>query len=151
VSGLGWRGTAVVLAVFASGVLVGAVGSRHLAWRRMDHGLEGREGQGVERMLLRAIDRHVGLDDAQRDRVEEILRDAHRQRRSLLAPVEPALDALRRKNEARIREVLRGDQRPAFDAFAERMAARHRRGLPPPGPPPFDLPPGEPPPGEPPP
>ena len=146
-SALGWRGAAVVLVVFASGVVVGAVGSRHLAWRRMDHALEGREGQGMERMLLRAIDRHVGLDDAQRARVEAILRESHRQRRFLLGPVEPALDALRRKNEARIREVLREDQRPAFDAFAERMAERHRRGLPPPGPPPFDPPPGPPPDG----
>jgi len=141
VSALDWRGAAVVLAVFASGVIVGATGARHLAWRRIDRAIEGREGQGMERMLLRAIDRHVGLDDLQRARVEGILREAHGQRRSLLAPVEPALDELRRRNESRIREVLRDDQRPAFDAFAARMAERHRRGLPPPGPPLLELPP----------
>jgi hypothetical protein len=143
------RGTAIVLAVFASGVLFGVALSRHVE-RRGPFGFERGEGQGMERMLLGAIDRHVGLDDAQRERVAAILREGHGERRAILRPLEPALEELRRRNESRIRAILREDQRPAFDVFARRMAERHARGWPP-GAPPFEPPPGPPPPFEPPP
>jgi Spy/CpxP family protein refolding chaperone len=135
VSLLDWRGTAIVLTVFVSGIAVGALGTRHLAQRHLDHALDGREGRGMERMLLRAIDHRVGLDDAQRDRIAAILEHARRERVAILGPVEPSLDEHRRRVEARVREVLRPDQRPSFDALADRLAERHRRGLPPPGPP----------------
>ncbi len=154
------RGAALVLAVFVAGGVVGALGYRQLAghrlgrsnawrdgregheWRgpegREARGFDARDGQGMERMLLHALERHVGLDEPQRDRVVAILAEAHRERRTLLAPVEPALDAFRKRTEARVREVLRPDQHEAFDAFTARMQARHRAGFPayPPPPPP---------------
>ena len=73
--------------------------------------------------------------------VATILGESHRDRRGLTAPLEPGLEALRKKTEARIRDVLRPDQLPAFDAFAEHLAERHRRGFPPPGFPPPPAPP----------
>ncbi len=135
------RAVAIIAAVFVGGVAVGALGFRAFAHRRMEHAFEGRDGQGMERMMLHAIDRRVDLDPTQRDRIASILGESHRDRRALTAPIEPDLEALRKKTEARIRDVLRPDQRPAFDAFAEHLAERHRRGLPPPG---FPPPPGPP-------
>ena len=130
------RAVAIVAAVFVAGVAVGALGFRTFAHRRMERAFDGRDGQGMERMMLHAIDRRVGLDPAQHDRIASILGESHRERRALTAPIEPGLEALRKKTEARIRDVLRPDQRPAFDAFAEHLAERHRRGLPPGFPPP---------------
>lgn len=134
------RGAALVLAVFVGGMAVGALGFRTFAHRRMDHAFEGREGQGMERMLLHAIDRRVDLDATQRDKVASILSESQHERRALMEPAEPALDALRKKTESRIRDALRPEQRPAFDAFAEHLAERHRRGFPPPPPPEFAAP-----------
>ena len=140
-----WRGVFLVLAVFAGGVLVGALGLR--AWAQHGHMgrvfIEGREGRdrGVGHML-RSLDRRVGLEGDQRDRVEEILTQSHAERRQLLLPVEPALGALRKRTEGRIRGLLRGEQRPAFDDFAAHLAERHAREfLPGPGHPPGDEPP----------
>lgn len=164
-----WRGVFLVLAVFAGGVLVGALGLRAWAqhghmgrvfiegreardWREGRDGREGREGPGPRDWregrdrgvghMLRSLDRRVGLEGDQRDRVEEILTQSHAERRQLLLPVEPALGALRKRTEGRIRGLLRGEQRPAFDDFAAHLAERHAREfLPGPGHPPGDEPP----------
>lgn len=133
-SGLSVRAVALVLAVFVSGMVVGALGFRVVAHHEREGMLEPREGRGMEHMLLRAIDRRVGLEDEQRVRIEGILRETHRERRGVLGPVEPALEALRLRTQARIRNELRPNQWPAFDRLCERMAERHARGLPP-GPP----------------
>lgn len=146
-SGLSARAVALVLAVFVSGMIVGALGFRAASHRpregmfeRRDGMFERREGRGMEHMLLRAIDRHVELSDDQRARVEGILRETHRERRSVLRPVEPALEALRTRTQSRIRSELRPEQWPAFDRLCEHLAERHRGGMPP-GPPPKDGPP----------
>ncbi len=136
-SGLSLRAVALVLAVFVSGLTVGALGFRALTRDRAEEAFEHPEGRGPDRMLLRALDRRVGLGHDQRVRVEEILRETHRERRSVLRPVEPALEVLRARTQTRIRSELRPDQWPAFDRLCEHLAERHRRGMRPgpPGPP----------------
>ena len=150
------RGVALVLAVFVSGMAVGALGFRaalhggHRGQHARGGMLDAHEGGGPEHGILRAIDHHVGLGDDQRGRIEGILRDTHRERRSLLRPIDPELEALRTRTQARIRRELRPEQWPAFDSFCARQAERHRRGMRPgpPGPPgaPEDAPPNHDPP-----
>ncbi len=130
------RGTALVIAVFLSGTAVGALVTTRILHQRRDGAFEGREGGGMDRMLLRAIDRRVALDESQRKRVAQILTEAHRERRRIVAPVEGELEELRHRSETRIREALREDQRAGFDAFTATMAERHRSWGPPPEPPP---------------
>ena len=125
------KAAAVLAAVFLLGAFAGGAAGRLSALREMRHMTEGPPREARARFRLETMRRHLGLRDDQAARLEAILTEADAERDRLVAACGPGLDDLRRRTDARVRELLDDDQRRRFDDM------NARRGRPPgPWPPP---------------
>ncbi|HTE53051.1 MAG TPA: hypothetical protein VK698_19495 [Kofleriaceae bacterium] len=78
----------------------------------------------------------LGLDQTQAGAVEQVLRRTWAATRKTFAPVEPEVDAIRRRGDDEIRALLRPEQRKRFEemvAEQERRRDAMRKGLEAPG------------------
>ena len=115
--------SALVLAgVFVLGGVAGSGVTRYFGARR-EHALhEGAPPMRRHRAFIRALDRDVGLDRAQRRQVRAILASHEPEVRE----IRRALAPLRRQAFEELRAVLRRDQQPGFQRFIDRQDARAR-------------------------
>lgn len=106
---------------------------------------EGRSGERRwwERRRPEALAeryRHeLDLDETQARAVAEILSRTWTDTRKTFAPVEPQVDAIRRRGDDEIRALLRAEQKTRFEEMVARQEQRRdamRRGLQVPPPPP---------------
>lgn len=151
-----WLGLVVV---FASGVLIGSVGTRLYLRHRITQVMSG-ERPFFKNMFLVHLTREIELTNAQREAVERIADRASVSFRSLRKEHRGDVEAIFDQAVLDMKEHLSPDQQKEMDALYERMKKlhrhrRHSRHPPPPGippnhhtgphPPPY--PPPEPPPG----
>ncbi|MEO8918006.1 MAG: hypothetical protein ABI488_11305 [Polyangiaceae bacterium] len=125
------KGYGAFALVFLLGVLAGGAGSRALLQRRYAR-LFKDPSAIFERRRLGALARRLDLDDAQEDRVRDIMNKYAAQRRSTTRDIMDHYGAPLRVQKAQldaeIRAVLRPDQQARYDAL---LKDRERR--PPPG------------------
>jgi hypothetical protein len=126
------RGVALGLAalLFASGMAAGAAVDRWVAGNG-GHAESGWERHRPEVQARRYRER-LGLDEAQARQVEDILRRTWGATRKVIEPIDPEVDAIRRRGDHDIRALLRADQMARFDAMVadqERRRAAIRAGL----------------------
>jgi hypothetical protein len=128
------RATALGLSVvlFATGLAAGIAVDRLVLNERGG----GRQSRWWERRRPEALAekyrKKLDLDDAQARSVEEILRRTWTATRKTFAPVEPAVDGIRKQGDDEIRALLRDDQRARFDQMVAEHEARRaamRNGL----------------------
>ncbi|APR85000.1 Hypothetical protein A7982_10349 [Minicystis rosea] len=128
------KAAAVLVAVFLLGGLAGGALGRMTAFRELNRMMEGPHA----RSRLEAMRRHLDLRDDQVPRLRAILDEADAERDKLMGQCEPGLEALHKRTDARIRELLDDEQKKRLDALGARRG--HRRhgpwGGPPHGPPP---------------
>jgi hypothetical protein len=120
------RGLALGLAalLFVTGVAAGVAVDRWVG--------EGRGGASEPRgwqrrkpdVLAAKYREELGLDDAQARAVEEILRGTWAATRKQFEPIEPRIDAIRRRGDQQIRALLRGDQIARFDEIVSKHERR---------------------------
>lgn len=130
----------VALAIFITGVAVGALGMEAL---RMSHGWPffRPEYRDMKTDVLERMSRELGLSAEQRQRVTPLLEEMMEQSRQARMPSLAAEQAILDTFDAKLREMLTPGQIRKHDEFLARM--REHRGkmpFPPGGPPP--LPPG---------
>lgn len=125
------KAAGVLAAVFLLGGLAGGAAGRITALREMGRMVEGPPPEARARFRLEAMRRHLDLRDDQVARVRAIMAEADAERDRLMETCGPGLDDLRRRTDARVREVLDEDQRKRFDD-----ASARRRRAPGPWPPP---------------
>ncbi|MEZ4314094.1 MAG: hypothetical protein R3F14_39240 [Polyangiaceae bacterium] len=128
------KGLAVLAAVFALGGVAGLAVGRTMALREMRHMIDGPPPEARARFRLEAMRRHLRLTDAQTEQVRAILAEADSERDRLMETCGPGLDDLRKRTDARVREVLDEEQRKRFDEGPSRHG--RPRGPRPPLPPP---------------
>jgi hypothetical protein len=128
------RATALGLAalLFITGVAAGMAVAR---WVMPERGRSGDsrwwERRRPEALAAKYRER-LDLDEAQLRSVEEILLRTWTATRKTFAPVEPEVDAIRRRGDDEIRALLRPEQRDRFDRMVveqERRRAAMRQGL----------------------
>lgn len=141
--GARWKAAAVLAAVFVLGAAAGGAVGRMSAIRDFGRVMQGPPSEARARFRMEALRRHLDLSEEQTARVRAITEEADAERDKLMASCGPGLDDLRRRTDARVREVLTDAQRKRLD---ELDARRGRRGPWPGGPPPGRPPPGGPPP-----
>src|SRR5260370_17628052 len=86
----GWRGVAGVVALFLVGVAVGALGASLVVNR---HGTRGGFAGFNHHMMTADLYRRLDLDDAQRQQVDAIFADSHRETAALWREVRPRVEA----------------------------------------------------------
>ncbi|HKE16990.1 MAG TPA: hypothetical protein VKB80_19085, partial [Kofleriaceae bacterium] len=127
------RGMALGLAalLFVSGMAAGVAADRWVAGDR-GHGGESRLSRHRPDVQARRYAERLGLDEAQERKVEEILRRTWTATRKAIEPIDPEVDAIRRRGDGDIRSLLHGDQLRRFDemvAEQEQRRAAIRKGL----------------------
>lgn len=125
------KGYGAFALVFLLGLLAGGAGSRALLQRRYAR-LFKDPSAVFEHRRLGALARRLALDDAQEDRVRDIMNKYAAQRRYLTRDIMDRCGAPLRTQksqlDAEIRAVLRPDQQARYDALLQDREAR-----PPPG------------------
>jgi Spy/CpxP family protein refolding chaperone len=115
----------VLVATFVVGAVVGAAGDRLLMMRRPDH-----VPPYAAQLILRRLDRKLDLTDAQRVRIEEILKRRQKRINDLFVSVRPVVHAEVEAANDEIARVLTPEQRKTFEEMKLRMHGREhgRRG-----------------------
>lgn len=121
---------AAALLLFAVGAAAGVAADR-LVLARGDRG--GRPpGPPSPEAVVERMRRDLDLDAQQAERVRAVVAERHEGLRALFERIDPEAEALRRDANARIRELLRPEQRERFDrsvAEREQRRAEVRRRL----------------------
>ncbi|HKO51845.1 MAG TPA: hypothetical protein VJV79_29250 [Polyangiaceae bacterium] len=112
------KGYGALLLVFVLGILLGGAGSRALLQR--DYRIMFRDrGAIFENRRLGALAHRLKLDDAQEDRVRDILRKYGKRRRDLTREIMDRcgtpLHAQKSQMDSEIRALLRPDQQARYD------------------------------------
>ena len=132
------KGYGAFALVFVLGLLAGGAGSRALLQRRYAR-LFKDPSAVFERRRLGALARRLDLDDAQENRVRDIMNKYGAQRRGLTRDIMDRCGAplrtQRTQLDAEIRTVLRPDQQARYD-----LLIKDRETHPPPGAPVEPLP-----------
>src|SRR5512140_2628496 len=121
---------AVVLLVltFVTGAVLGVAGDRFLLLRQGR--LLPREGMRfMSSRIAHAMDRELGLTDAQHAQVERILEDRHARIESIWHGVRPQVRAEIDRTNEQIKALLTPEQRPKFDKLIARWEERTERML----------------------
>jgi hypothetical protein len=122
--------------LFVTGAAAGAALDRWVMRDGEPSGARSRDNRWWQRRrpeaLARKYQEELGLDRSQVEAVEEILRRTWTATRRTFAPVEPQVDAIRRRRDDEIRALLREEQRGRFDEMVAEQARRRaamREGL----------------------
>ena len=84
---------------------------------------ECRRG-GDQRAMRARLGEELSLSAAQREQLDRILDERHRQMTLVLAPVRPQMDSISAAARSQIRAMLGADQQQRFDRFHRELAAR---------------------------
>ena len=121
-----WKSIVGVLLVFLLGALAGAAVEHRVVRQSFENVLSGRGGATVD-LIVRRLTRSLDLDPAQRDQVRTIVTETRRDIVGIRKPVQAQVEATIERSRARVREILRPDQREKFDRIqAERRKRRER-------------------------
>ena len=111
----------VLIVTFVSGAFSGIL---------VDHLVHMRRGprphRGAERMMIRHLDRALDLTDAQRVKIEEILRRRHERMWQLSEGVRPRIHEEVQAANAEIERVLTPEQREKFQKLKMRLGPHER-------------------------
>jgi hypothetical protein len=116
--------SALVLAfVFLLGAVTGGFVVRLFAARRLHAVLDAPPHMARQRVLLTVLDRHVHLDDGQRDAIRRIFAAQEPEVREIRRVTAPRITALRARTAAEVQGVLRPDQMAGFRRFLKKQEA----------------------------
>jgi Spy/CpxP family protein refolding chaperone len=111
---------------FVLGLIVGSAATIFYGWRA---GF-GRPRRPDAEHIVRFLKRDLNLDDAQTQKVGQIVRDDQEKMRQLMRQMQqqmdPQFDAVRVEGRDQIRKVLNPDQLAKFNRLVERMEARRK-------------------------
>lgn len=119
------RTLALVVVIFALGVLVGALTTRAMQARRLRALLAGDPATLRNQMMLRALERRLGLSPSQRAQAERVLEAQSQPYRDALEPCRPRVRALRLEMRRALAPTLDPAQREALDTLV-RDGERYR-------------------------
>jgi Spy/CpxP family protein refolding chaperone len=105
----------VLAAVFVLGGVAGVAVGRITSMRELRHMMEGPPGEARARFRMEAMRRHLDLNEDQVTRIRAVMSEADADREKLMATCDPELEDLRKRTDARVREILNEEQRRRFD------------------------------------
>ncbi len=106
-----------ILGAIAGGIISTAVMRQCRPW--------GRPPSREE--VVRKLSRKLDLDAGQRAQVEVIVNDAHNQMRAMRLEDQPKIESILTDAQAKIRSVLRPEQRQSFDKLVVKWKERREK------------------------
>ncbi len=122
------KGKLLVFAVFFVGMITGMLIINFYETRVAGSPPDLTDSRGRSSELQRDVNRvhdYLGLDQDQRDKVNQILEEGRRQVRELRAETRPKVQAIEENTQTQIRAVLNPDQVERYEKF--RRDVRERR------------------------
>lgn len=119
-----WGG---LIALFVSGVLLGAVGTWHFAEHRAIENIV-RERPVLPRFILRGLDRELRLSEEQRARITPIVCKTFRELMALRELAKPERERILQEGMEAMKAELSPEQQKKLEALHERLKARRERG-----------------------
>ncbi|HXG48532.1 MAG TPA: hypothetical protein VNO52_12960 [Methylomirabilota bacterium] len=121
-----WKVICATLVIFLAGLFTGALGVKALLGRPPSVQAP-LPPQRLRVEMLGRMTRELQLSEAQRTRVDAILRESQERNREIMALVDPELRDEFRRTVRQLRDELTAEQRRKFDQL---LQARNRRGDP---------------------
>lgn len=118
-----WGGLA---ALFFSGVLMGVLGTYHFAEMRVLDSLV-RERPRAPKLIMKKLERELGLSEVQRVRIEAIVCSAHRELRAHRERLRPDRERILQASMDAMKAELNPEQQKKLDDLHERLEARRHR------------------------
>lgn len=119
------KAAAALAAVFLLGGAGGFAAGRASALRELNGIMAGPPGEARGRMRMRMLTRRLALRDDQIAKLQAIFDEADAERDKLVAACGPGLDDLRRRTDARVRDVLDDQQRRMLDDLRLHHGGHH--------------------------
>jgi len=120
------KGALVLVAVYVLGGITGAAVVRVVTGRVVHSLLDAPPAVARQRLFMRALDREVHLEPGQRERIRAILRVRDGELRDNNRECAPKAKTIRMKALGEVREIMRPDQIPGFERFAENAERLNR-------------------------
>ncbi len=117
-----WKVVTGIIVVFILGAVAGGIVGHGICWNTPHWGeVHPREE------VVRKLDRKLHLDADQKAQVEVIVNDAHNQMREMRRETQPKIDSIMGNAQAKIRAILRPDQKAAFEKLIAKWKAQRQK------------------------
>jgi len=120
-----WKFRLGIVAVFALGIVVGAVATGLVVRYRFSHFGFGKPEQAVSHIMKR-LDRELNLSEEQHRAIEPIVLDSFTKMRAMRAKLTPEVEALVEQTGQRVKPHLNPDQQKQLDAHNAEVIQRWR-------------------------
>ncbi len=117
-----WKAVLGIIFIFLLGAIAGGIISSAVYRHRQPWGKPPSREQ-----VVRKLSHKLNLDANQRAQVEAIVNDAHNQMRDMRRAVQPKIDSILTDAQAKIRAVLRTDQKQEFNKLVARWKERREK------------------------
>ena len=115
-----WKAIVGVIAIFILGGLAGSITTIGLVRHRLVH---GHGSQMLQDLIIRRLSWDLRLDRAQRAQLRVIVAAGHEDMKAIRKQIQPQVEELLTRSEAKVRAILRPVQVEKFDKLiAERKA-----------------------------
>lgn len=118
-----------VVIIFLSGMIVGGIGGSAATMNELVNSVFRDGPVKVRRTLVKHAKHELRLDDDQAHQFWQVLNETGLELRDASEPVLPKYDPIIGRSELRLRQILRSDQQPRFDAFMQTARTRWGKAL----------------------
>ena len=116
-----WKAIVGVIAIFVLGGLAGSITTIGLVRHRLVH---GHGSQMLENLIIRRLSWDLRLDRAQRSQLRVIVAEGHEEMKVIRKQIQPQVEELLTRSEAKVRAMLQPDQVEKFDKLVAERKAR---------------------------
>ncbi len=121
-----WKPLVGVVAIFALGVITGALGAGAFVKHEADNVVAGGP-DAVRASFVHRLGRELKLTDSQREQVTTIVAQSQSELATIRRDVQPRVNAALDSGADQIRPLLTAEQRKKFDAIVEKGFLRLKR------------------------
>jgi Spy/CpxP family protein refolding chaperone len=115
-----WKAVVGAIAVFVLGGLAGSLVTVGVIRHQLGH---GHGGQMMANFIVRRLSWKLHLDSTQREQLRAIVHDGQQDMKALRQQMQPQVEEIFARSEAKVRVILRPDQQEKLDKLvAERKA-----------------------------
>ena len=116
-----WKAIVGVIAIFVLGGLAGSITTIALVRHRLAH---GHGSQMMADLIVRRLSWELRLDRTQREQLRAVVAEGQQEMKVVRKQIQPLIEDLLSRSEAKVRVLLRPDQQEKFDKLVAERKAR---------------------------